>query len=543
VTDANNHQTDYSYYPGGQIETLTDANGNITYYEYDAVNRLKTTTYANETPRERTESFSYDNAGNMTSKTLRSGETITYEYDLLNRQTKKTYPGIPQKTVEYVYDDLGRMTSVTDENGTIAFTHDDANHLLTTTYPGSQVVGNEYDKAGNRTKLTYTDGSWIRYTYDALNRMDQVKDQNDNVLADYTYDALRRTRLDYLNQTYVTYSYNDANWVTGLYNTKDNQGDISQFTYSHDQIGNRLSMTISQGTHNYTYDNISQLTHVDYPAGDPFLDKTYNYDPVGNRDTVVNGGTVDYQNNELNEYTSVGGTSYTSDQRGNLTSDGSQSYVYDSDNRLTGVSQSISYKYDPFGKRIEKNVSGSVTKYIHSGDQIIEEWEGETLARKYIYGAGIDESLVMITLGGAKYCYHYDALGSVRNLTDSTGATVASYGYDVYGAFNLTGNAHGNSYTFTGRQWDPESALYYYRARYYSLTLGRFLQADPIEYKDGPNLYTYAQNNPTNFIDPEGASCTCVKTGPCCTIFGTECCAGVLYCGGTEIGICVKCDF
>jgi len=192
------------------------------------------------------------------------------------------------------------------------------------------------------------------------------------------------------------------------------------------------------------------------------------------------------------------------DLRGNLTSDGSQSYAYDLDNHLTSVGQSISYKYDPFGKRIEKNVSGSVTKYIHSGDQIIEEWEGDTLARKYICGAGIDEPLVMITANGAKYYYHFDALGLVRNLTDSTGSAVASYEYGVYGQFNLTGNAHGNPYSFTGRQWDPESGLYYYRARYYSPVPGRFLQTDPIGYLESSNLYIYVYNNPILSIDPFG---------------------------------------
>lgn len=92
----------------------------------------------------------------------------------------------------------------------------------------------------------------------------------------------------------------------------------------------------------------------------------------------------------------------------------------------------------------------------------------------------------------------------MRNLTDSTSATVASYEYDVYGAFTLTGSSHGNTYTFTGRQWDVESGLYYYRARYYAPAVGRFLQIDPIKYKEILNLYTYVINDPINIIDPSG---------------------------------------
>ena len=196
-----------------------------------------------------------------------------------------------------------------------------------------------------------------------------------------------------------------------------------------------MSVTGSWGTQTYTYDNIYQVTGVDYPAGYTFADKTYNYDPVGNRDSTANGGTTDYQNNELNEYTSVGGPPFASDLRGNLTADGTHVYQYDLENRLTAIDEDISYIYNPFGLRTGKTVGEASTQYILDDQREIEEWEGGELQRKFIYGVGIDEPICMLHAAGSDlYYYHFDALGSVHNLTDSTGATAATYRYDIYGA-------------------------------------------------------------------------------------------------------------
>ncbi len=110
------------------------------------------------------------------------------------------------------------------------------------------------------------------------------------------------------------------------------------------------------------------------------------------------------------------------------------------------------------------------------------------------------------------YYYHYDGLGSVKAITDSASAIVETYTYDIYGeptVYNGSGieipsSQIGNRYYFTGREFDFGSGLYYYRARYYNCSLGRFMQTDPIGYYDSINLYLFVQNNPINFIDRFG---------------------------------------
>jgi RHS repeat-associated protein len=121
---------------------------------------------------------------------------------------------------------------------------------------------------------------------------------------------------------------------------------------------------------------------------------------------------------------------------------------------------------------------------------------------KYIHGPGIDE-VISMTKGGASYYYHYDGLGSVTSLTDSTGATSEAYSYDTFGQPSATSTI-GNRYMFTGREYDSETGLYYYRARQYDARMGRFLQRDPVGYAAGVNLYGYCYNNPVIFTDPLG---------------------------------------
>jgi RHS repeat-associated protein len=136
------------------------------------------------------------------------------------------------------------------------------------------------------------------------------------------------------------------------------------------------------------------------------------------------------------------------------------------------------------------------------------------LTRSYFLGRGIDD-IVMRTDGTNRQYFYKNGLGSVVAVANNSGNLLESYEYNLQGQvamFNgggssLTASSIGNDHLFTGRQLDPETGDYYYRARYYSPILGRFISRDPLsgaEFSQGTNLYAYCRNNGVNGVDPTG---------------------------------------
>lgn len=507
-TFADGSSVTFTYDGNGNLTRLTDARGNPTTHEFDALNRLTRVTHADGTR----ETFTYDKAGNRVTATDRKGNTISFEYDSLNRPISRTYPDGTKVT--FRYDALGRVTSAAGPGGTVGYTYDKLGRVVKEVQDG-QAVTSRYDPVGNITRLTYPDGSYLTYVYDAMNQLDKIKNPAGAVVADFNYDKLsRRTKLTLMNGNEVTYKFDALSRLTGLTNRKSAAGAVlSSFTYAYDKTYNIQSMMTEVGAHSYTYDKTYQLTQVSTPDGGS---TAYQFDAQGNRTTTVNGGTTQYTSNNMNQYTDVGGTPFAYDANGNLLSDGTNTYAYDYENRLVQVvtpSGTVEYSYDAWGRKLSRSDGSSTVRYVYDGDRVIMERNGSgAVLAKYVYGVGLDEALRMDRGAGTHYFLH-DALGSVVNATDGSGAKVESYGYDVYGRATIKNksgatiekSAIGNPYLFTGRDFDEDSGLYSLRARWYDPVTGRFISPDPIGLEGGDvNLYRYVLNNPASYSDPYG---------------------------------------
>jgi len=193
-------------------------------------------------------------------------------------------------------------------------------------------------------------------------------------------------------------------------------------------------------------------------------------------------------------------------------------------------------------------VDGAKTKYINDVglglvQVLMETTDEDTVLATYNYGNDLISS-INHTLSTINY-FHYDGLGTVRQLTDDAEAVVAEYTYEAFGTLIASTGATTNAYGFTGEQQFGEADnLVFLRARYYDSRIGRFISRDPIGYRGGINLYVYCDNNPINLIDPYGkmgvvGSIISIPPGVSKWLKGVQlfACSGCLGClAGTEIG-------
>ena len=415
--------------------------------------------------------------------------------------------------MEYAYDLAGKAQQESDPTGTYGFSYDNMGRLIGTSTQYAYLPGFNfqnaytYDAASNRTSLTTPDGSVSTYGYDTLNRLSGLANSWAGSFG-FSYDALsRRTQLTRPNGIATNYGYDS---VSHLLSVLHQQGSttLDGASYTYDPAGNRTSKGnyLNGVTSNYGYDPLYELTQVTQGGS---TTESYSYDPVGNRLSSV--GVPLYNYNPSNELTSTSTGSYTYDANGNTLSDPSgKSYSWDFENRLTQAvvpgtnGGTTTFKYDPFGRRIQKSGPLGTTNYLYDGIRVAEtsNASGGELSG-YTQGPAVDEPLAILS-GGATDYYQGDEQGSITALTNSSGTVVQNYVYDAYGNARSSSGTISNPFRYTAREFDPETGLYYDRARYYDSTQGRFLSEDPIGFGGGNDFYPYADNNPVAYSDPFG---------------------------------------
>jgi len=513
VTDAASNTTHYAYNTESRLTDIHDASNNHTQFYWELGNFLYQTTF----PSGYSESYNWDGTRtHLVGRTDRNGTGHYYTYDPQNRVYQ--WDGYNTAT----YDPVGRLTQIQSgyDGSTWTFAYDNMGRLTQTgTNYGFDSAGNYtieygYDAASNRTSMTDPQRGVTTYSYDTLNRLTNIQDPSSHNFG-VSYDALsRRTQLTRPNGVNTNYSYDALSRVLSILHQVGST-TLDGASYTYDSAGNRTSKTDmrTSTTSNYNYDDIYQLTGVTQGTS---TTESYTFDAVGNRLSSL--GVSPYAYNASNELTSTPSTTYTYDYNGSMLtkadSTGTTSYSWDyytsklDSVTLPGSGGTVTFKYDAFGRRAQKSFTqGSTTittNYLYDGPNLLEEIDnsGNVLAR-FTQDQRIDTPISILRSGTTSY-YQADALGTVTSLSNSAGALANTYTYDSFGNPTASTGTITNSARYTGREFDSETGLYDYRARYYDSVTGRFLSEDPRPLQIPKSHYQYVLNSPSLLRDPSG---------------------------------------
>ena len=358
--------------------------------------------------------------------------------------------------------------------------------------------GYQYDAAGNRTQkstLDYTED----YGYDPLYRLTRADRTNPGAVPPnqwtWNYDAVGNRTSAQKDQEATTSTHNEKNQLL-----QTSGGGKMLWRGVLDEPGtatfNAASASINGQPARMLAGNVFEAT-LDLPAG-------ANTVTIQAQDGSGNVSSKSYSVNVLG----VPAT-YTYDANGNLATktEGADAWVYtwNALNQLTAVSKNgvtvATYQYDPLRRRLGKNGPEVTTSWTYDGEDIVRQTTGTGVAN-FVHGYGIDEPLARESQPTGELTFlHADVLDSIVASSAANGSLAATVRYDAWG--NLQAGAP-SPYGFTGREWDADSRLWYYRARYYDSAAGRFLREDPIGFSGGVNFFSYVDNSPANFADPRG---------------------------------------
>ena len=541
------------YDQDGNVRRTIDANGSITQFTYDAINRswhestsrgagvvgttattyqydgVSRLTYAsdNNMPNRDEDAshafMSYDSLGRVVEERQQMGsgtiQVVSSGWHGEQQRSQLVYPD--GRTLTYSYDALDRVVQIAavaqnqqlrgDCNADQAHNSADLTAVIYEIF-NSGTFGPLCDANDDGTVGAPDITCVITIIFEQRNC--NGGENSAETIAAYSYIGNRPVRRQHGNGTQATYGYDALRRINDLQHQTEGGTLLVGFGYTHDRMNNPTSQTKwHDRVHDeqYDYDSAYQLTA--FANGDTARD--WALDGVGNwRQADETTRAFSSRNEQL-------GPDFAYDNNGNLLTDGDMAYTWDHHNRLRTVSRAgellATYSYDAVGRRIHDGT----TAYLYDGWRMIASQGAET--QQMVYGGLYVDELVALDQGGERFYYHLDTQFSVYGLSDANGTLVEGVQYGAYGQPTIfapgangtvdfgsddvlaTASVLGNHALFTGRRWDAQTKLYYYRARYMSPDFGRFISRDPLNLSAGDaNVYRYVFNRPARFTDPLG---------------------------------------
>lgn len=573
ITDPAGRTTRYRYDGLSQIRERIDPLGNTLRYHYDGERNLIGLTNEageryhlaydhNERLIEeigfdgRTTRYRYDGAGHLIERLaiMRDGENARilqqtrYTRDPLGRLLSADNGA---ERTSYRYDALGRPVEAANSHRCLAWRYDPAGRLLEDWQDGMRLQ-HAYDAVGRRTHTVLPGGEALDYRFDPIGQLESVR-YNGQTLIRIKRDASgREMARRFGNQVETAQLYDPQGRLVAQKTVKrpdpwagDNlqrfllaeifehkppvEREINQRLYYYNSAGQlaRIDDT-RRGQTRYHYDPLDRLLQVQGP-----LPETLIHDPAHNllaaaADEVSAQQQAQRTAAQGNRLAVFGDARYDYDAHGNRTEsrsgkDGAltTTYRYDADNQLIEVStpqDTVTFAYDPLGRRIEKTSGAGATRFLWNGDVLLQEQftpaddaPGAASSTTYLFEPNSFKPLALLK-DGQPYYYHLDHLGTPLELTDARGELVWVGSYKSYGNLALQHAAQiPQPLRFQGQYCDDETGLHYNRFRYYDPDCGRFIHQDPIGLLGGTNNYQYVPN-PTGWVDPLGL--TAVKEDP-----------------------------
>lgn len=520
---------EYEYYASGRLKVRKDRNGVRSSHVYDPLGRLRSKTYSDGTP---SLGIDYDDLA-RTIRLSNGADTLLLSFDAAGRLLSET-SSFHGATTSYTYTGDNLLETISLDGDLLARYEYDAGLVQTIHFRGKQ-FDLSYDDLGRRSTLRYPNGLETTYEFEpTLGWLQALTSRKAAVTLweiGYTHDAIgnRLTRSEPGRSE--SYSYDAESRILGVRRTGT---ETATWGFAYDAVGNRTVERVEGISRSYIHDARNRLLssessgdlRVSGTTSEPASVKVQGEparmlpEDVFQADVRATGGantfTVEATDASGNTRTNTyvvdlgdGPATYDYDASGNLTSKADSSgiwtYEWDGEGRLERVVRSGSevalFAYDALGRRIEKNAGGVRTTYAYAGSAILRESRaGQNFV--YVHGPGVDEPLAKWHEPDAATYFHADGLGSIVRHTDGDANVILTRQSDVWG--RPEAGASESGYAFTGREWDPETGLYYYRARYYDPIIGRFISEDPSGFSDGVNLYAYVGNSPTGLVDPRG---------------------------------------